>query len=73
MMSALIAPQEKCTRCGSSWVKLDWEERVNPREIQCLWKCLQCKNEFVTLVASDEEPVADEEIVKPFFTNLLVA
>jgi hypothetical protein len=45
---------------------------VNAREVQYLWRCWNCSNEFVTLVASDEEPTSDAEVTKPFFTTLVV-
>jgi hypothetical protein len=51
-------------RCG--------DERVNAQEVQYLWRCWNCSNEFVTLVASDEEPTSDAEVTKPFFTSLVV-
>lgn len=63
---------EKCTRCGSSLVNLEWDERVSEQEVQDLWHCWNCDNEFITVVACDarEPPLA--EITKPFFTSLLL-
>jgi len=61
-----------CTRCGSRLIYLDWEERFDPHQIQKLWRCFQCKNEFVTLHASEEKSVPSAEIIEPFFTNLVV-
>ena len=61
-----------CTRCGSPLTFLDWEERFDSHQIQKLWRCLACKNEFVTFHASEEKPMTSVEIIKPFFTNLVV-
>ena len=61
-----------CPQCGSRLINLEWEERLNPREVQHLWKCLECRKEFVTLDAAEEEKATNTEIVAPFFTNLVV-
>jgi DNA-directed RNA polymerase subunit RPC12/RpoP len=61
-----------CPQCGSRLINLEWEEDLNPREVQHLWKCLDCRNEFVTLAASDEKRVTDTAIIEPFFTSLVV-
>lgn len=73
-MTSVSAPHhEKCPRCGSWAIHLEWHERVNAREVQDLWRCWDCKNEFVTIVTSDEkEPALTETITERFFTNLLV-
>jgi DNA-directed RNA polymerase subunit RPC12/RpoP len=63
---------QECARCGSKLIVPEWDERVNAREVQYLWRCLNCRNEFVTLVASDGEPFSVTEITKPFFTSLVV-
>jgi hypothetical protein len=63
---------EKCPRCGSALVNLEWDERVNPREVQDLWHCWKCRNEFVTIEASDEQPASTTEITRPFFTSLVM-
>ncbi|WGD55185.1 hypothetical protein QA641_15655 [Bradyrhizobium sp. CB1650] len=63
---------EKCPQCGSGVVHLEWRERVNAREIQDLWRCFNCQNEFVTAVTSDEREPSVAEITKPFFTSLVV-
>ena len=68
---ASISSSEKCPRCGSTLVGLEWDERVNDREIQDLWHCWNCNNKFITIVASNEkQPVT--EITKPFFTSLVM-
>ena len=59
--------EEKCTQCGSKAVNVEWDERVNATQVQYLWRCLNCKNEFITQVASDEKPISDAEITKRFF------
>jgi hypothetical protein len=46
---------EKCPRCGTWFVTLEWDERVNSREVQDLWHCCQCQNEFITVEFSDEK------------------
>jgi hypothetical protein len=72
MASISSAHGEKCSRCGSTLVNLEWDERVNEREVQDLWHCWNCNNEFITVVASDEKMPPITEITKPFFTSLLV-
>jgi DNA-directed RNA polymerase subunit RPC12/RpoP len=74
MPSIPLLQEEKCTRCGSKLTCLEWDERVNAREVQYLWRCWNCSNEFVKLVASDEEQTSDTdaEVTKPFFTSLVV-
>ena len=54
--------EEKCTQCGSKAVNVEWDERVNATQVQYLWRCLNCKNEFITQVASDQKPISDAEI-----------
>ena len=63
---------EKCPQCGSSLVSLEWDERVNAREVQDLWHCWRCKNEFITVEFSDEREPSITEITKPFFTSLVM-
>jgi DNA-directed RNA polymerase subunit RPC12/RpoP len=72
-MSSVPPPhEEKCTRCGSQLVVPEWDERVNAQQVQYLWRCLDCSNEFVTLVASVEGHTSDTEVTKPFFTSLAI-
>jgi DNA-directed RNA polymerase subunit RPC12/RpoP len=61
-----------CTRCGSRLIHLEWEERLDPHRLQQLWRCLECKNEFVITRDSEEESTTSAEIIAPFFTNLVV-
>lgn len=63
---------EKCPRCGSALVSLEWDERINQREVQNLWQCWSCKNKFIRTVASDEKGPSAPEITEPFFTSLLM-
>ena len=72
MASASTPHQERCPQCGSELVHLEWHERVKGREFQNLWRCLNCKNEFVTTVTSGEKEPSDTEVTEPFFTSLLV-
>ncbi|WP_412773310.1 hypothetical protein [Nitrobacter sp.] len=61
-----------CARCGSRLIHLEWEERLEPHQIQQLWKCLECRNEFVTVNAFEEESTTSADVVTPFFTTLVV-
>ena len=72
MASVSIPHHERCPRCGSGLVHIEWHERVNTHEVQDLWHCGNCKNEFVTVVTSDEKGPSVTEITEPFFTSLLV-
>lgn len=73
MASVLIPPHEKCPRCGSGAVHLEWHEHINAQEDQNLWRCWDCKNEFVTVVTSDEKELSvTERITERFFASLLV-
>jgi DNA-directed RNA polymerase subunit RPC12/RpoP len=72
MVSFSSPRHEKCPRCGSGLVSLEWDERVNGREVQDLWHCWNCKNEFITVVTSDEKEPSVTEITKPFFTSLVM-
>ena len=65
-------PHERCPRCGSRLVSLEWDERVNSREVHDLWHCWKCRNEFITVELSDEKAASVPEITKPFFTSLLM-
>ena len=62
----------KCTRCGSGLVSIEWNERINPREVQKLWHCWRCQNEFTTTHFSDEREPSAIEVTKPFFTSLVM-
>jgi C4-type Zn-finger protein len=72
MASVSSVQRETCPHCGSTLVNLDWDERVNGSEIQDLWHCWNCNNEFITVVASDRKPPEVAEITRPFFTSLLI-
>jgi hypothetical protein len=72
MVSFSSPRREKCPRCGSGLVSLEWKERVNAQEVQDLWHCWNCKNEFITVVSSDEKEPSDTEITKQFFTSLVM-
>jgi hypothetical protein len=73
MTSTPSAHQEQCPRCGSKLVSIEWDERVNAQEVQNLRRCLDCRNEFVSLeVSKEEQPTSDAEITKPFFTSLVI-
>ena len=72
MVSATKDHGETCTRCGSRLIHLEWEERFDPHQSQQLWRCLECKNEFVTFHAAEEESTTSAEIIEPFFANLVV-
>ena len=72
-MAPISSPHhEKCPQCGSSLVSLEWDERANAREVQDLWHCWRCKNEFITVEFSDEREPSITEITKPFFTSLVM-
>jgi DNA-directed RNA polymerase subunit RPC12/RpoP len=38
--------EQTCTQCGSTLIDPEWDERVNAREAQYLWRCWNCSNEF---------------------------
>lgn len=72
-MASISSPShDKCPRCGSWLVSLEWDERVNAREVQDLWHCWNCKNEFITMVTSDEKEPSVTEPTEPFFTGLVM-
>ena len=72
MASISISHAEKCPRCGSGLVHLEWHERVEAQEFQNLWRCWNCSNEFITIVKSDKSEPSVEEITEPFFTSLVI-
>ena len=72
MKSIPSAHEQRCARCGSTFLNLEWDERVSAHEAEYLWHCLNCSNEFVTTVASDEKQASSVAITEPFFTSLLV-
>ena len=71
MISIASGPEQPCSRCGSKLVKAEWDERVNEREVQVLWRCRNCNDEFVTVVAS-EERTPETAVTEPFFTSLVI-
>ena len=72
MASISSSRHEKCPRCGSGLVSLEWDERVTAQEVQNLWHCWNCKNEFITVATSDEKELSVTEITEPFFTSLVM-
>ena len=64
--------EQKCTQCGSKAVSVEWDEHINATQVQYLWRCLNCKTEFITQGASDEKPIPDAEITGRFFTSLVI-
>jgi DNA-directed RNA polymerase subunit RPC12/RpoP len=72
MTSIASGREQPCTRCGSKLVKAQWDERVNEREVQYLWRCRNCDNEFVTVVASEDERTPETAVTEPFFTSLVI-
>lgn len=73
MKSISNAHEESCTQCGSTFLNLEWDERVSAQEVGYLWHCFNCSNEFVTIGACDEKLPSSAAITEPFFTSLLVA
>ncbi len=72
-MTPISMPHHKeCLRCGSGLVTREWHERVNANEVQDLWRCWNCKQQFISVVTSHEREPSVAEITKPFFTSLLV-
>jgi len=72
-MASIPAPNhEKCPRCGSGLTSLEWDERINAREVQDLWQCWNCKNKFITTITSEEKEPSVAEITTPFFTSLVL-
>lgn len=72
MAPVSLLHNEKCPRCGSGLVHLEWHERIDAHEAQELWRCWNCKNEFVAAGAPDGTELSAADITQPFFTNLLV-
>jgi transposase-like protein len=73
MASISSTHSEKCPRCDSTLIGLEWEERVNEREVQNLWRCWNCNKTFITsAAASDEKEPTAAEITRPFFTSLVM-
>ncbi|SFH98776.1 hypothetical protein SAMN05216525_103207 [Bradyrhizobium sp. Gha] len=71
-MAPFSALHERCPRCGSGLMHLEWHERINAQEAQELWRCWNCKSEFVTAAEPDRTEPSAADITEPFFTNLLV-
>jgi hypothetical protein len=72
-MASISSPHhEQCPRFGSWFVSLEWDERINQREVQDLWHCWRCQSEFITVEASDEKDPSVTEITEPFFTSLVM-
>lgn len=46
--------------------------RTNEREVQVLWRCWNCDNEFVAVVASEGERTPETAVTEPFFTSLVI-
>ena len=44
MASVSSLHAQECARCGSKLIVPEWDERVNAREVQYLWRCLNCRN-----------------------------
>jgi DNA-directed RNA polymerase subunit RPC12/RpoP len=72
MTSIASGREQPCGRCGSKLVKAQWDERVNAREVQVLWRCWNCNNEFVTVTASEDERTPETAVTEPFFTSLVI-
>ncbi|MHC2255650.1 Zn finger protein HypA/HybF involved in hydrogenase expression [Bradyrhizobium embrapense] len=72
MLPFSTVQHNKCVHCGSGLVTLEWHEHVSANEAQDLWRCWNCKHQFVSVVTSDERELSAAEITRPFFTSLLV-
>jgi DNA-directed RNA polymerase subunit RPC12/RpoP len=72
MTSIAGGREQACTGCGSKLVKAEWDERVNEREVQYLWRCWNCNKEFVTVAASEDEQLPETAVTEPFFTSLVI-
>jgi hypothetical protein len=72
MRSIASGREQPCGRCGSELVEAQWDERVNAREVQVLWRCRNCNSEFVTVAASEHERTAETAVTEPFFTSLVI-
>jgi len=72
MASISSAHLERCPRCSSKQVNLEWEEPLNEREVQDLWRCWNCNNTFITSARANEKEPSVAEITRPFFTSLVM-
>lgn len=72
MASISGAHLEKCPRCSSRLLTLEWEEPFNEGEVQDLWRCWNCNKTFITLVTASEKEPSVAEITRPFFTSLVM-
>jgi DNA-directed RNA polymerase subunit RPC12/RpoP len=72
MTSIANGREQPCSQCGSKLVKVQWDERVNEREVQYLWRCWNCDHEFVTVVASEDQRTPETAVTEPFFTSLVI-
>jgi len=53
-------------------IHAEWDEPVNPAEVQYLWRCWNCNNEYITTVACEQKQPTVAEVTEPFFTSLVV-
>jgi DNA-directed RNA polymerase subunit RPC12/RpoP len=63
----------KCARCGTILLCPEWSESVGPQSVVNIWRCSICGKEFETTDKGVAATLSDAELVRAFYSSLLVA
>ena len=71
--SKSFRPSAKCVKCGAMLVFPEWSENISEQKAAYVWRCLACGDEFETTDDAISCASSDDELVREFLPNLLVA
>lgn len=69
---SLGSPAE-CPRCGMVVLYPEWSENVGPQRVASIWHCQVCGSEFETTAQGAVKTHSNAELMRAYFSNLLVA
>jgi hypothetical protein len=70
---ASLRVSAQCDRCKLPLIAPEWSEVLSANETIHIWYCPICGNEFETFDTKTDQTMSDDEAIKDFFPNLLVA
>ena len=72
-ISAALKCSAKCIQCGTPMIIPEWSESVDTGQVMHIWHCPICEQEFETTDNVVKPMPSEDELIREFLPNLLVA
>jgi transcription elongation factor Elf1 len=69
----LLQSPVECPHCGMVVLCPEWSENVEPQCVASIWHCQVCGSEFETTAQGAVKTHSSAELMRAYFSNLLVA